>query len=441
MQSEHGLRLLRIESLLIMATSLCLGCSEPNRTVRMDDDHDQTAMDMSQTVDNMLTPSPDSSIIDMRSIADENTDASTDRTDAEVSADMALSVDGSVIDVAIPIDMESPTSIIDCEFTIKFTSPSQLSFHRLSTPPLINGRVVDSSGNAAVGIDIDLMNQADDIFANVQTNENGEFSTSAAPLHGGSGFKLIRAFIRTSNGLCRDYGQTSMYVCASAVDEDFSTLPDEWTLFRNATWEAGGWLEMTGIQMGRAGAVYNNVDVISSGLASIEFTLTTGGGINGGADGFAFTIVEVSSSNELLALLNAANQGGGLGYGVSGSHAGEDFTLRGEAVTVEIDTFYNQTPNIHTDPTPQNHIAITRNGDPGDHLVWFPVPGIEDLQPHTVRVDILDGLMRITFDGEVVIEQEVNLAFKGGYMFFSGSTGWATNYHRFDDLTILHNCR
>ena len=95
----------------------------------------------------------------------------------------------------------------------------------------------------------------------------------------------------------------------------------------------------------------------------------------------------------------------------------------------------------HVDPTPLNHIAITRNGDPGDHVAWFPVPNIEDLMPHTVRVDMLDGMMRVSFDGMQVIEQEIIFRFKGGYIFFSGSTGYATNYHRFDHLKILHNCQ
>ena len=171
--------------------------------------------------------------------------------------------------------------------------------------------------------------------------------------------------------------------------------------------------------------------------------MATGGGINGGADGFALTIVELPNTDMFINLLDAANAGGGLGYGVGGSHAEADFTLPGEALSVEIDTWENRNMegNLHSDPTWQNHIAITRNGDPGDHVAWFNVPNIEDLLPHTVRVDLLDNRMKIWFDGVLVIEQEITFTFKGGYMFFSGSTGWATNYHRFDHLNILYDCQ
>ena len=121
----------------------------------------------------------------------------------------------------------------------------------------------------------------------------------------------------------------------------------------------------------------------------------------------------------------------------------DDFEWIGDAVTIEIDTWYNDFSNRGAnllDPTRQNHIALTRNANPGDHIVWHAVPNVEDLMPHTVRIDLLGNSIRITYDGTVVIEEPVQFAFKGGYMFFSGSTGWATNFHRFDALDILSNC-
>ena len=101
---------------------------------------------------------------------------------------------------------------------------------------------------------------------------------------------------------------------------------------------------------------------------------------------------------------------------------------------MEIDTWkneYNGTNQLHTDPTPKLYCDY-RNADSSDHLVWFEVPNVEDL-PHTVRVDLLRNRIRVIYDGQQVIEEEASFTFKGGYMFFSGSTGWATNFHRFDD--------
>ncbi len=34
-----------------------------------------------------------------------------------------------------------------------------------------------------------------------------------------------------------------------------------------------------------------------------------------------------------------------------------------------------------------------------------------------------------------------DLDFRGGRIFISGSTGWATNFHRLDDLVVLHGCQ
>ncbi len=426
-----------VSALLLL---LCNGCVvDDENTVETED-----AGDIINTIDA-------TSLTDTDPVLDAMTGATIDmamtgREDRGVRPDATPLVDTMIIDMetvdAAPIvDAEPPPPIVPCDLDIQIRSPANLSFHRLSLPAVIEGVILNTASEPVAGLTVQLRDENDSIFATTESDLNGVFSVSAEPLHDTSGLKSINATVLAAGGVCAEFGQTSMYVCRGEVDEDFSDLPEEWTLFRDATWNPGGWLEMTGIETGRGGAVYNSVEVISSGLASIEFTLTTGGGINGGADGFAFTIVEVASSDQLLELLSAANRGGGLGYAVGGSHADPDFTLPGEAVTVEIDTFYNSGGNRHTDPTPQNHIAITQNGDPGDHLAWFPVPNIEDLRPHTVRMDILEEMMRITFDGTVVIEQQVNLAFKGGYMFFSGSTGWATNYHRFDDLRILHSCR
>jgi hypothetical protein len=210
-------------------------------------------------------------------------------------------------------------------------------------------------------------------------------------------------------------------------------------LHGDAYWDAGGWLEMTGIDKGQKGQVSNSLDSISDGVVSIRFTLKTGGGINGGADGFAFTIIDVSNPSDLDSLMNDANPGGGLGYGLGGSHG----SWVGDAVTVEIDTYKNEISqgHPHDEPTPQNHIAITKNADAGAHLAWYDVPNVEDFQPHSIRVDIYSGTLRVWYDGAEVINEAVTIGFKGGHMFFSGSTGWSTNYHIFDDLDIYHQCQ
>ena len=80
----------------------------------------------------------------------------------------------------------------------------------------------------------------------------------------------------------------------------------------------------------------------------------------------------------------------------------------------------------------------------------------------TARTDILDAHVRmstaeistmiqamadngldrvINLDGGNLIEDDIpGLSFRGGYIGFSGSTGWATNWHRIDNLTVVQAC-
>ncbi len=430
--------------LTFMLTIMCcitLGCVvDDNESDDMPMEAD--ASSVSNMNDSQVAPN------DMETITESDAtvtpDAQIDIDEGIEHLDQMVSPPDMQVPDARPIpDMMLPPPAVECGIEIVFDQPVAESFHRQGDPLDIIGHVLDADGSPLVGATIHLIEANTNLFATVQTDAQGRFVSDSSQVQLRPGQKQIRAQVTIDEQACLETGSTNLFFCRSVVDEDFSALPEEWSLYRDASWNPGGWLEMTGTSQGRKGAVYNTVDAISSGVASIQFTLTTGGGINGGADGFAFTIVEIADSTRLLDLLNGASTGGGLGYGVGGAYADPDFVLTGDALTVEIDTWHNRQNNTerHTDPTNVNHIAITQNADAGDHLAWFEVPDIEDLQPHIVRVDLTGNLMRITYDGAIIIEQPVTFSFKGGYMFFSGSTGWATNYHRFDDLQILHDCQ
>ena len=162
--------------------------------------------------------------------------------------------------------------------------------------------------------------------------------------------------------------------------------------------------------------------------------------MNGGADGFAFTIINVANVTDLDNWISQARSGGGMGYAIGGNSG----NFIGDALTVEIDTWhntYNGTNEFQNDPTTFSHIALTRNADPDDHIVYHDTPNIEDFQPHDIRVDVIPNTVRVNYDGTEVINENPQLTFKGGQMFFSGSTGWATNNHIFDNLEIFHDCQ
>lgn len=228
-------------------------------------------------------------------------------------------------------------------------------------------------------------------------------------------------------------------ICAWSPVENFNADLEEngWEVFGDAFWDPGGWLEMTGILMGRKGAIFNTANTIAPGDIAIRFRIWTGGGT--GADGFAMSVFNANGAEDLRTIVNSAGSGGALGYGVGGNWGDWD----GDAFHIEFDTWYNQLNNVerHTDPTRENHIAVMLNGDPGTHHLWAEIPNIEDQQWHDVEINVNGASVLVLLDGAVVIDGQIDgLNFKGGYIGFSGTTGFYTNFHRIDDLQVREYC-
>ncbi len=232
----------------------------------------------------------------------------------------------------------------------------------------------------------------------------------------------------------------SVGVCDWAPAETFDSTLSGWTAFGDASWDPSGFLELTGNFQDRAGQLFNTDDVVSPGDVGIRFSIQTGPNVGNGADGFALSIIDAADPADLAAILATTANGGGLAYGYGGPYG----SLVRDALHVEIDTWhnvYNGTTELHTDPTPDNHIAITLDGNPGDHLLWAPVPDIEDMAWHEVVVDIEGDHIHLELDNVTLIDDTLTgWSFRGGYIGFSGSTGFYTNVHRVDDLQILDEC-
>ena len=200
-------------------------------------------------------------------------------------------------------------------------------------------------------------------------------------------------------------------------------------------------MELTGVSNATRGELYNGTVDLRSGGLSARFDFATGGGVNTGADGLAMSVMAVEDEAALLDVIEVADIGGGLGYGVAGTYG----SWTGKALHVEVDTWhniFNGDSEFHTDPTAENHLALTRNGDPGDEIWWAAIPLLEDLNWHSVRVDITSDSYEVFFDGESQMGTSTvdSIGFSGGYVYFSASTGYATNYHRVDNIEIFHGC-
>lgn len=230
-------------------------------------------------------------------------------------------------------------------------------------------------------------------------------------------------------------------VCTYGAVETFDAplASTTWKTYGDAYWDSGadgGWLEMTGNLQSKQGAIFNIAEPINPGNVEIQFSIWTGEGMNSGADGFAMSVINTDDIPTLETIINTAGNGGCLGYGVSGPCGPMTIT----AFHIEFDTWHNANDPI-TDPIPENHVAITLDGDPGNHYLVAAVPSLEDSQWHDITVITQGTYITVELDGAVVIADDIPaFKFHGGYVGFSGTTGWASNYHRFDNLAVLQEC-
>ncbi len=215
---------------------------------------------------------------------------------------------------------------------------------------------------------------------------------------------------------------------------------DQWTLLYDTAYVVDGsntYAELTGYANYKKGVMYNDTFRLSPGNIRLDFSIRTGPDKNpAGADGFAFTVANSPTGSDFVDYVNNVNWGGCIGYGVVGGDCAIHYEV--ESFHIEFDTWWNsfEYDKYGIQMGQENHIAITRNGDPGFHWLYKSL-SIEDNVWHTISIEIQGSNVRVLFDGWEIINHSIpGFSFKGGFMMFSGATGGAKNYHSVDDLVV-----
>jgi hypothetical protein len=355
----------------------------------------------------------------------EDTTADTDPGDTTVDD---TTVDDTTVDDTTDTTPPAPT------WELRLFSPIDGDAFRAGDPNHLLGELVSDTLDFAT-VQVSVVSSIDGLVGIVTPGATGRFELSLAGLTGGRHTLTVRAVDASST---EQTATVAIAVCPTipALDFNADLTSSDWLIVGDASREPAGWLELTGLAGGQQGAIFYLGSTLSRGDTEISLRVSTGqcplpGPCDSpadGADGFAMSIIGLTGVAELANLLAAARPGEGLGYAVTPTVV--------DAFHIEFDTYHNA-----IDPTLGNHVAITLNGDPTNHILWTETPTLENNAWHDIVLRIEGIHVTVLMDGVTVIDADApGLDFKGGYIGFTGSTGGSTNYHRIDDLQIVQAC-
>jgi hypothetical protein len=197
-----------------------------------------------------------------------------------------------------------------------------------------------------------------------------------------------------------------------------------WHFEGSARWDAdNSYTILTEPYTEQVGSAFQTTAEVSGDNVQIEFLFYIGGG--SGADGLSLTALDTMRMTSWL-----GGSGCGIGYG------GDASCTLGPALpgwSIEVDTFYNE----GQDPTPEDHLMFTFDGDVDDPAIWAVLPEMEDTGWHQMTVEVVAPNVRVNIDGVDYIDQALSgtLNFPA-YVGFTAGTGGLTNNHLIDALQV-----
>ncbi len=186
---------------------------------------------------------------------------------------------------------------------------------------------------------------------------------------------------------------------------------------------AEAYLQLTPASSDQVGSAFEIASPVNGDSVDIDFAFYIGDGT--GADGLSLTTLDTARMTTFL-----GGTGCGIGYG------GEASCTDGPALpgwSIEVDTYYNG----DADPTEDDHVAFTFDGDVDAPKAWAPLPEMEDSGWHQMQVSVVAPHVIVAIDGTTYIDQDIDGAWAfSGYVGFTAGTGGETNRHLIDSLQV-----
>ena len=264
-----------------------------------------------------------------------------------------------------------------------------------------------------------------------KSNQDGVFSTGEAFADGtvattwseyqSSGHHNIEVSVVDS---CSNVTRETVTICQQRSYDINALDVNTWNFEGNASWDVlNNWVQLTPAQPWQVGTAFSTGQEVPAGWIDIEFDFYIGDG--NGADGFSITALDVDRMTTFL-----GGTGCGIGYG------GDAPCTDGPALagwSIEVDTYHNPT----YDPTAEDHLMFTFDGDADDPAAWAVLPEMEDTGWHTMAVRVQKPHVEVSIDGVTYIDQDIPGFYDfDAYIGFTAGTGDYTNRHLIKDLVV-----
>ncbi len=230
----------------------------------------------------------------------------------------------------------------------------------------------------------------------------------------------------TFTDACGNTVEDSIVVCQEAGYVADELDLDSWHFEGTAFWDVGDRVvELTALDPFAVGTAFQVATAVPADRVSIRFEFQTGGGT--GADGFSITALDVDRMTGFMGAPGCA-----LGYG----EPHDSCIDTGEALpgwSIEVDTYYNP----YIDPSSNDHLSLTFDGDLDTTAAWSDLPEVEDTGWHLLEIAVRAPWVQILLDGEVLIDEELaGFTPFDAYVGFTAATGADTNAHTIRGLTV-----